>query len=613
MLNVTGDGSITAGGALNGGAGNDSFHAVSTTQVINGGGGQDAVTFTRVSAPLTLALQGDNVLLNGDTSPHVVGVQDVTGGSGNDTLIGSAPPGGSGPLTLRGGPGNNIFVPMGGPENIIGAPGNTMNTVSYAYLPDSTPLTVDLSNGTGGPTGASDQQDSLTNIQGVIGNNGTDNITGGSQGGSFMLGNGATTMTGGPENDTIQAGSGTDNIDGGGGNDTILGGSGNDTLVGGPGNNHIQAGSGTTVLEDSGGDNTLVGGSGNDTVSYANRTRDQGVIVSLNGTAGSSNNGQPGENDTITGIENIIGSAGDDILNGDSNANNIQAGSGNPVINGGDGNDTIVGGSGNDTITDGKGVDTITTGNGDNLVTANSAPGSVLNCGSGFNNVTVSTSVVTNNCQLVTILGEKAFVPPPTLINASLGKVSARKFKEGFTIFKRLDVDNVPGQTSVSITCQTLSNLCPKNNPAAYNFNSGKRTVHLIKFLKSISYEVPGKTTLTILVTGGPNTIGREFVIKTGKHGGVQKTIQTCLKPRTVESAATTTTGFSTSGGGLKTQKCPPKAAFDSNRAVRANARRHTRPETQQQRQQADATFALATAQIRALAARDAAALALVK
>jgi hypothetical protein len=93
----------------------------------------------------------------------------------------------------------------------------------------------------------------------------------------------------------------------------------------------------------------------------------------------------------------------------------------------------------------------------------------------------------------------------------------------------------------------------------------------------------------------------------------VQKTIQTCLKPRTVESAATTTTGFSTSGGGLKTQKCPPKAAFDSNRAVRANARRHTRPETQQQRQQADATFALATAQIRALAARDAAALALVK
>jgi hypothetical protein len=427
-------------------------------------------------------------------------------------------------------------------------------------------------------------------------------------------------MTGSPENDTIQAGSGTDNINGGGGNDTIMGGSGNDTLIGGPGDNKIEAGSGTTLIQDSGGDNTLIGGTGKDTVSYANRTAQQGVIVTLNGTAGSTGNGQPGENDTITGIENIIGSPGDDVLTGDSSANVIQAGSGNAVINGGNGNDTLLGGSGKDAFTSGTGVNTITTGNSDNIVNAfASAKGSVVNCGSGFNNVTVNPSVTANNCQLVTDPDLKAYNPfsgPPTEVNASLVPPVVTHPGEGFTRFKKLDVLNIPSGGAVSIACQAVSNLCPQgNNPESLNFNAGRSRIHVLPFLKSVKYQLPAKTTLTIVVTGGPNTIGKEFLLTT-RSSGSPRTTTACLKPQKPQSGTPTGSGFSTSGG-HKTEKCPrPKKAEDSTSVSRRGPRRaravRLQPESQQQRQRAAAAFAAASAEIRALAQRDAAALSLV-
>jgi Ca2+-binding RTX toxin-like protein len=617
LLNLTGDGDLTAGGALTGGSGNATFHAISTSQQINGGGSHDAVTFARITTPLTLTLRGDNVLLNSDTTSHVLGVDDVTAGRGNDTLIGGPPPGGATtPLTLRGGPGNDLFVPMGGPENILGAPGDTKNTVSYSYLPSSTPLSVDLSAGLGGPTGTpSSQLDQLTNIQSVIGNDGTDNVTGSSQGGTFILGNGNNTVTGSPENDVIHAGSGTDNINGGGANDTIMGGSGNDTLIGGPGNNKIEAGSGTTVLEDSGGNNDLLGGSGHDTVSYANRSAGEGVLVTLNGSGVSTGNGQPGENDTITGIENIIGGAGDDTLNGDNDANVIRAGSGDATIKGANGGDTLIGGSGKDTIRAGKGVNTITTGNSDNVVTAlRSAKGSSVTCGSGFNNVTVNPSVTTHHCQLVTDPDLGPYVPPAQLINTRLVRPVIKRLVRGFSYFKKLDIVSVPPQSDVSIACSALANVCPRTNPEALNFNSGRGRVHLRSFLKSVGYLLPARTTLTILVTGGSTTIGRRFVLTT--RSSAQPHVTTaCLKPRTTSQLETETLapgGFST-GGAPKTIKCPaPSKPGTVTPSLRKRSpTRRTHRESQEQRRQAAAWFAAVSEEVRALVQRDVAALAL--
>lgn len=74
-----------------------------------------------------------------------------------------------------------------------------------------------------------------------------------------------------------------------------------------------------------------------------------------------------------TQLENLIGSAHDDLLTGNAAHNLIQGGAGNDKIAGKDGNDTLMGGNGNDQVQGdagddilygGLGVDTLTGGAG---------------------------------------------------------------------------------------------------------------------------------------------------------------------------------------------------------------------------------------------------------
>jgi Ca2+-binding RTX toxin-like protein len=88
----------------------------------------------------------------------------------------------------------------------------------------------------------------------------------------------------------------------------LYGGSGNDTLDGGPGAD------------------TLMGGLGTDTADYSLSAA--GVTVNLLTGVGS---GGDAQGDMLTGIENIIGSAHDDVLAGDGGANVFAGGSGNDV------------------------------------------------------------------------------------------------------------------------------------------------------------------------------------------------------------------------------------------------------------------------------------------
>jgi Ca2+-binding RTX toxin-like protein len=64
--------------------------------------------------------------------------------------------------------------------------------------------------------------------------------------------------------------------------------------------------------------------------------------------------------DTLSGLENLTGSAFNDSLTGTNNANVLVGGSGNDTILGLSGNDTIDGGNGNDLITGGVGSDVLT-------------------------------------------------------------------------------------------------------------------------------------------------------------------------------------------------------------------------------------------------------------
>ncbi|MGO4705998.1 hypothetical protein AB4072_09510 [Microvirga sp. 2MCAF38] len=100
---------------------------------------------------------------------------------------------------------------------------------------------------------------------------------------------------------------------------------GNDTLIGSPGAD------------------TIDGGDDIDTVSYAlSPTR---VVVNLLSTKGS---GGYAEGDFYIGIENVIGSDGDDNITGNSLDNYLSGGAGNDILIGNRGLDTLDGGVGND-------------------------------------------------------------------------------------------------------------------------------------------------------------------------------------------------------------------------------------------------------------------------
>jgi hypothetical protein len=128
--------------------------------------------------------------------------------------------------------------------------------------------------------------------------------------------------------------------------DEILGLGGNDVLAANAANITLDGGTGDDQLFSFVGDATLIGGPGNDslfglgtneTASYANDPA--GVTVDL--SAGEATDGY-GDTDFLFGIENVIGSAYDDILIGDDCANVLQGGAGNDTLTGGGGADVFL-------------------------------------------------------------------------------------------------------------------------------------------------------------------------------------------------------------------------------------------------------------------------------
>ena len=116
---------------------------------------------------------------------------------------------------------------------------------------------------------------------------------------------------------------------------TLEGGAGNDTII-------------ASVKADA-----MDGGEGTDTVSFAGSAA--GVTVDL---AASTARGGNAEGDTITGFENVTGTAHNDALTGSAQANVIDGGAGNDTLKAGAGADTLTGGTGNDEISGGEGDDT---------------------------------------------------------------------------------------------------------------------------------------------------------------------------------------------------------------------------------------------------------------
>src|SRR5690606_33082748 len=90
---------------------------------------------------------------------------------------------------------------------------------------------------------------------------------------------------------------------------------------------------------------TLIGGTGTDTVTYAEASGNIIVDLALN----SASNDGDGGTDVLLEIENIIGSAYNDIIRGNAAANELSGGDGSDTLMGRGGADTLNGGNGNDT------------------------------------------------------------------------------------------------------------------------------------------------------------------------------------------------------------------------------------------------------------------------
>jgi Ca2+-binding RTX toxin-like protein len=195
---------------------------------------------------------GDNVLTGGtlnDVLSGMAGNDTLVGGDGDDVLDG-----GAGDDTVLGQSGNDFLVGGTGEGNDTLDGGPETDTVSYASAMVAG-VTVDLE--AGFAMGEIDEigNDTLIDIENVIGSNLDDVISGNSLGNMLTGLGGADLISGRDGNDILDGGAGNDFLDGGSGDDSVSGGADSDTV------SHI-------VAENVGTFDFYDGGAGNDTLAF---------------------------------------------------------------------------------------------------------------------------------------------------------------------------------------------------------------------------------------------------------------------------------------------------------------------------------------------------------
>jgi Ca2+-binding RTX toxin-like protein len=250
----------------------------------------------------------------------------------------------------------HVYDTLSGIENAIGSNFNDtfysnalanrfdgsagIDTVSYSA--SSTAVIIDL---IAQATWDGAVGDKLSGIENAIGSPNSDFLYGDAGNNVLDGGNGGIDfISGGAGSDTVSYASSVSGMiidlagqatwDGGSGDklssiENAIGSSNSDFLYGDASNNVLDGGNG--------GIDFISGGAGSDTVSYAGSA--SGMIIDLAGQA----TWDGGSGDTLSSIENAIGSSNSDFLYGDAGNNVLDPGRG--------GIDFISGGAGNDTVT----------------------------------------------------------------------------------------------------------------------------------------------------------------------------------------------------------------------------------------------------------------------
>jgi Ca2+-binding RTX toxin-like protein len=255
------------------------------------------VIFCRPDGLDGIRLEGgakDDVLLSSVDLPAAwdgrAGKDDLQGGPNRDQMHG-----GNGDDVMRGGAGQDTTTLESGQDRFDGQADT--DTVSYGGATASVSVTL---HDNAFNDGVASEPDKIVNTENLIGSPQTDFL-----GGSDVR-------------NVISARAG---------NDTIVARDGDDLLDG-----------------EEGGD-AMIGDFGTDTVTYADRTAP--VTVTL---AGAEADGELGEADNLTGVENLEGGSAGDTLNGSTLRNHLDGNGGDDVLDGKGGDDRMDGGTGNDTI-----------------------------------------------------------------------------------------------------------------------------------------------------------------------------------------------------------------------------------------------------------------------
>jgi Ca2+-binding RTX toxin-like protein len=352
-----------------GGWGDDSLHGGADDDILMGDRGDDLL-FGDAGSDHLLGGDGNDFMHGGDDVDLVEGndgEDTLFGDGGDDRLVGGADDdilhGGEDRDDLEGGADNDQLFGDDDNDHLEGGAGADLldggvGDIDFAvYASSAAAVTVNLA--TGATSGGDAAGDTLVSIEGVVGSDFADTLTGDSSFNFFEGGKGADRIDGGGGIDralyissnaavTVNLATGL----GSGGDaacdvltriEEVWGSAFNDVLTGDAGANLLFGDRGDDTLEGGAGADDLDGMTGIDTASYAHAAA--GVVVDL--VLGGSSGDAAG--DTFRNIDRVTGSAFDDTLAGSAGDNQLDGGNGADVLIGGGGTDVMIGGLGDDT------------------------------------------------------------------------------------------------------------------------------------------------------------------------------------------------------------------------------------------------------------------------
>ena len=362
---ILGDGinnAINGGGGndtLRGQGGNDDLVGGAGNNMLDGGDGVDRVNYSPAPGAVTINLESGTGANGYGGSDNFGSIENVLGSTWNDLLFGS-----NTDNLLDGSAGNDTIHAQGGNDTLIGGAGNNLldggsGTDTADYSGASSAVTVNLSSGSG--INGYGGNDNFGSIENLMGSNFDDLMVGDAQNNVLYGLSGNDIMYAGAGNNTYDGGTGSDRLlylnapsavtinltsgtglNGYGGSDNfgniehVTGSAYNDLLVGDGVNNELHGGAGNDTLRGEGGNDNLIGGAGNNTldggagVDRLDYSSAPGTAT-VNLTSGTSANGWGGA-DNFGNIEDILGSAFDDLFVNGTGINTLTGGAGNDTF-----------------------------------------------------------------------------------------------------------------------------------------------------------------------------------------------------------------------------------------------------------------------------------------